>query len=222
MLKIILPIMLLLLCGCVLMPESFVTPAEILYEKTVTETTNEDGKITKTTQEKTKTSGPGYRGANAKDMSFTAPLLQFGDWMAQAGSLAFTGFNLSAVSSMQWVYLFGAACIVGGIVVAWLLSKGLGVMIVLGGISIFAVARLFEQYPWVAFLPVGIAIMAGITVVIELRRGKASNLSLQTVVQAVEDVSRDAQEEIKAKVEKYAGKNKKQVKATITNVKQSI
>lgn len=208
--------------GCVLMGgQAFVTPATVSHETTTIETTPA-GKLVKTVSEKTSSTGPSYRGPNAKGMDFSAPLLKFRDWAAQAGGLNFTGFDLSAAGNMKIVYIIGALGILAGFAAAWLVNKWLGIFLALGGVSVLAAGRLFDTYPWVGLLPLGVALAGGVVMLVELRRGTAATQSLQTVVKAVEDVSQSAQSEIKARVEKHAGKNLKQVKDTISNIKRVI
>lgn len=207
--------------GCVLMGgQAFVTPASVSHE-TVTTLIGGDGKPTQTVSEKTSSTGPSYRGPNAKGMDFSAPLLKFRDWAAQAGGLSFTGFDLSAVN-MRIVYVIGALGILAGALVSWLINQWLGLSLAAGGVSVIAVGRFVDVYPWVAVLPFAAALIGGVVVLVELRRGGAASQSLQTVVKAVENSSESAQTEVKAKVERQAGKHIDQVKKTISSIKRSI
>ena len=155
-------------------------------ERTAT-TIGSDGKPTAITIEKIHAQGPSVPGENAKSAKFAPVTLEpNGKVTAGGGNIDF--YSLLLANGMRPLLILGGVCIVAGVVLGWLVGWGLGLCVSAGGVALIGTAVLFQEYPWVALLPVVIGLVALVWGVVGLVRGKNVATALTTVVKAVESL----------------------------------
>ncbi len=105
----------------------------------------------------------------------------------EGDNAVFGGLRSSLVSGVSKgtyiLYVLGGLCIVGGFVVGiWLSKWGLGTALVAGGIAIMAVAVMFETYPWLLLVGLGVLLIVGIVWYLDQRSGGKLFASLVNMV----------------------------------------
>jgi len=190
--------------------------AEVMVER---ETTAPDGTVTKTTK-RVHTTGPGFKGESAKDLQMGDVWVGHGDMEAGAGGISYQGFDITANLGTRPLYIMGGVAILAGVIVGWLAGWGLGAAIAGAGVGLIATARLFDAYPWVALVPVGMGVIAGLIALYSLWRGKRARNLNQHIVESVEAMTPDTAAAVKQSIKPQNKKQAQKVKSEVQRVKR--
>lgn len=206
-----------LLFGC---KNAEVSPSSA--EATVeTETTAPDGTVTKETR-RLSTTGPGFKGESAKDLKLEGVWVEHPGMRAGSGGIRYEGFDLTANLGTRPLYIMGGVAILAGVLIGWLAGWGLGAAIAGAGVGLIATARLFDAYPWVALVPVGLGLVAGCVALYQLWRGKSARNLNQHLVTVLEELPDEAADRVKARIKPKQAKQARKVKAEVQRVKREV
>mgnify|MGYP001130653728 CR=1 FL=1 len=211
--------------GCRLLCRNSSAPI-IKYTETVT--TSDSGG----TETVTKTEAVVYEIPIQGDPSkATLPKIRLTGSGAEMGSAMFQWFQAKPTPLMP-LSIAGGAPLILGIALARFVSMSLGITAALSGISLIVMTRLLDIYPWFGFIPFGMIVVTIAYALYRIVKGKKaeemlkrSQTALSTVVQAIESLGKrdpTAATSLKASIEAIAGKDKYDVKKTVTEVKESI
>lgn len=144
---------------------------------------------------------------------------------AQSGGMDYAAKGLKANSGPVILYVLGGLCIVAGVLLIALVKKvSLGLMIAAGGVAIIAVATLFQNYPWIVLVALGIGVAFAVYLIIAARKGKRIQDTLVAVVTGVENAPEPNAALVKAsiKTESEALDVKDVVKSEVGKIKKTI
>ena len=123
-------------------------------------------------------------------------------------------------TSLWWLYIVAGAAVVLGAATGYLVRDiALGGMIAGGGITLLGALRFMETYPWAAWIPFTLGVIACGYVGFLLYRGKADQFALKAVVPAISGLDDAIQKEVRTVIKSNAGKQLLQVNAAIDRIK---
>lgn len=207
-----------------------ISPQRMVREEEKTTTDPKSG-VVAVEKRRTEVTGPGYSGANPKDFSSQGDKIESPDFVVSFGGIKMVGYDpggiVTGIAAVRIAYYIGAGFILLGILVGWLSGKWvIGALCALAGFAVIGAGHFNTQYPWAFGAGVSIVCIAflfgGIVVVYELYIAKKKNVTLQTIIAAVEKTSKDVQSEVKGKIKDLAEDTNvlNTVKATVSDIKK--
>lgn len=152
----------------------------------------------------------------ASSFQVAAPELEMNGSRSTAGEVAYKAKSLAAKGHII-ILFFGLACVIGGVVCAVKWDPKLGTYVAGAGLVLILVGVMLERFPWVALL----LPLVGIGLVVyfwwRARQGKRTDVTLDSVLEAVDKGVVAAEE----KVGEFVAKNVTNPVAKIEVVKRT-
>ncbi len=123
-------------------------------------------------------------------------------------------------SSMRILYVIGGLAVLAGVAIAGITKRlKTGIVIASGGGILIVAARVFEQYPWVPLVLMGLGVVGAIVAVLYARKGDQRDTTLAAVITGVHN-SEDKGKATRDLIEKAAGGNDKIVRKVVGSIKE--
>jgi hypothetical protein len=182
-----------------------VTPASTRITETISRP-DVNGKTFTVSSRTVESQSIGIRGraesVDIKKIKAPSAMLGIGTAGGNAGDVTGISFEALADSPFLWLYIIGGLLIAGGIVVAiWLKQVKLGIALAVAGVALIAACVLFDRYPWVCLVGLGIVLIGGtVWLIYYFRNAAAAKAALSTVTTVIEKSATDVKEAVKSGV----------------------